>query len=129
MPGYYDPAIRAAERVRAVTALHWFGVIQVFFAAAVVFSAFFEFMPDSDFVRIILIIFFQVLLPFVAGVAAIAAATGVCQRRRWGLPLGFAALAASLFYFFWLWFGFFATLSHIGGPSMPMFPFRYVIYL
>ena len=127
MPRFHDPALCTPERCRAVAALHWFGVVQLLFAAVFLFVMTFGILPDVNiagfhflvaFVPIAVVI---VLLPGALGIMAIAAATGVCRRRRWGLWMGEEMTAIAALYFLVAWCVFLFTF-------LPFF-FLFTFYL
>ena len=117
MPKLQDPAICTPERARAVSALHWLGVVQLLFAVG--FVVFYtvnlllrEYNPNIvgvgpyfifyEFFGILLIAFF----PAVLGVLAVAEAVSVCRRQRSRLGLGNPSVIGSMFMFpiCWLFF-------------------------
>jgi len=115
MPRFHDPAICTPERCRAVSALHWFGVLQLLFAVVCLFIVLLDYrarLIHPTGIPFEVSIYFSFLVmsfmifavpPTVAGIAAIAAAPAVCRRRQWGLGLGFAGTVVSLLWFFLGW--------------------------
>jgi len=108
MPRFQDPSICTPERCRAVSALHWFGVVQLLFAVGFTVFHTVTLMVDKydsgviwvnphsllvDFRAILFVTFF----PAAMGVLAVAAAVGVCRCRWWGLELGSRAIVIFLF--------------------------------
>jgi len=111
MPRFHDPDLRTPERVRAVAALHWLGVLQMLFIVAVPLYTLVDCMifmrqdPNAriDFARLASQTSIIVLQPAVGGVFAIAAAMDVCRRERGGGKLGLWACYISLFFLFQAW--------------------------
>ena len=118
MPKLQDPAICTPERCRAVSALHWLGVVQILFAVGhTVFQTVITLM-DNDLPRFIyqefIFILMVALIPAVLGASSVSEAVYVCRWHREGTRVGNPSLIGSLFYFFICWVIF---LHDLLGPA------------
>jgi len=112
MPVKHDPTLRTPERIRAVAALHWFGVLQLCVAVCLAIILFLGYWTRNEnpfetarfLDSFIGFLGLMTMLHVGPGISAIMAATGVCRRRPWSLSLGLMAVNWSLFWLlsFWL---------------------------
>jgi len=127
MPKLQDPAICTPERARAVSALHWLGVVQILFAVGIiVFYAAIPLLREYDrnvtgtgssfvfheFVGTLLAAFF----PAFFGVLAVMEAVYTCRWHREAMRTGNPSLIGSLFMLFICWMIFFQSVFGMNPP-------------